>query len=479
MKKNIIYIIIAQIIFLFSTCNTGDDLYYDPSNPAEASPQTMLTSLEVNTFMNYEGELARVTSIFTQHMAGTSGQYTDMQNYDIAESAFSNSWDGLYTGTMYNAKLLIEKYAIDRPYYSGMAKILMAMNLGITTDIWGDVPYSDAFQAESGNFTAKYDTQEDVINTIQTLLSEGIDELNKEKDDNIELPDEDDIVFEGNKYSWIRAAWILKARYANRLSLKNSNESATKMIEYITNALAVVPPTESDEVVTFKTEMEAVHDNTAQNQWAVFDNSRGLFRANKYFMDILKTRTDPRLEYYFSLYVEKDKDGNIIVSEYRGSDITQSQISADASRINISNTGYFRANRNYPLVTEAEMYFLLAEAKQRLGQDASTDLNDAIKSSISYVSEGRDDGTSMATYTAATATLENIITEKWIALFGQVETYNDYRRTGIPNLTPRPESAGAIRAYIPKRFPIVEEERLYNPNAPLLGLDTPVWWATK
>jgi hypothetical protein len=188
--------------------------------------------------------------------------------------------------------------------------------------------------------------------------------------------------------------------------------------------------------------------------------------ANQFFVDILESNNDPRLEYYFY---------EIEAGGFVGSDITDPEISPNSSTINTDS--YFASSRNYPLVTESELYFLIAEAKERLGQDASDDLNAAIEASVDYVTDGAEDGSSIAVYTDVTATQENILTEKWKALFGQIEPYNDYRRTGIPALVPRPEAAGAARSYIPKRFPLVQEERLYNPNITPVGLDVPVWWA--
>jgi hypothetical protein len=67
-----------------------------------------------------------------------------------------------------------------------------------------------------------------------------------------------------------------------------------------------------------------------------------------------------------------------------------------------------------------------------------------------------------------------IIYEKWLSLFGQPEAYSDYRRTGYPNLTPNPQ--GQI-SEIPKRFPVPQDERVNNPNAPSPAITSPVWWA--
>lgn len=459
MKKNILYILIVQIAILFSAC-TRDDLYIDPSSPLEATPQTMLTSLQVNTFMNYEGEFARVASIMVQQTAGIGGQYEEMQNYYIYENAFSNSWEGLYTNTMYNARLLETKYSEGNPYYLGLSKIFMAMNLGLTTDLWGDVPFSDAFKAEDGQFSSKYDSQEKILQTIQVLLSDAVVQLSKSEADNAVTPDADDLIFEGDIASWIKMAWILKARYANRLSLKDPVNSADDVIEFITNA---------DNIADAADNMEAPHSAAMKNQWADFQSERGTYlRANKYFIDVLVASNDPRLSFYFS---------PIEGGGYVGADITQVTMSSTTSVINTKSGGYFNVNRSFPLVTESEKLFLLAEAKQRKGQDASTDLNDAIKASVSYVTGGGSDGTSLATYTSATATLESIMVEKWKAMFGQVEPYNDYRRTGYPAITPRPQSVGASTTFIPKSFTTPQAERLYNEYTVVHDTSTPVWWA--
>lgn len=469
MKKSFIYIIALQIILLFTACNR-DDLYVDPSNPLKVTPATLLTALEVNTFMTYEGEFARTASIFTQQMAGCGGQYSEFQDYTVFENSFSNNWEALYT-TMYNAKLLETQYSEDRPYYLGLSKVIMAMNLGVATDLWGDVAYSDAFKAESGEFESKYDSQEQILNSIQQLLSDAITELSKPADENVFVPGTDDLIFKGDIKNWITASWILKARYANRLSLKNPAGSANEVLTFLANA----------KTAGGSLAMEAPHYSAMLNQWADFQGQRGGYMvANKYFMDILKTADDPRLPYYFSKYIEIDPvTKDTLVNEYRGADIQLESVSSKASIINMADgNAYFQGERSFPLIAESEFYFLSAEAKARLGQDASGDLNDAIKSSISDVTDGEDDGASMATYTTATATIENIMIEKWKAMFGQIEPYNDYRRTGYPNLTPRSESAGASMAFIPKSLTTPIAERLYNQYAVIHGADAPVWWAT-
>ena len=114
-----------------------------------------------------------------------------------------------------------------------------------------------------------------------------------------------------------------------------------------------------------------------------------------------------------------------------------------------------------PLILLAESDFLQAEADVRgiLNQDATTDFNNGILASFTYLYEGPDnDPTNLiggdpvadvATYATANSTsylvnfslatttaqqTEAIITQKYIALnfiHGQ-EAWSEYRRTGIP-----------------------------------------------
>ena len=67
--------------------------------------------------------------------------------------------------------------------------------------------------------------------------------------------------------------------------------------------------------------------------------------------------------------------------------------------------------------------------------------------------------------------MTEIMTQKYIAMFTDPEVYNDWRRTGIPSLTPNTGSA------VPTRFAYPDNEIRYNPNAPLgVTQFDKVWW---
>ena len=73
---------------------------------------------------------------------------------------------------------------------------------------------------------------------------------------------------------------------------------------------------------------------------------------------------------------------------------------------------------------------------------------------------------------ATALTLENIMTQKYVAMYTQCESWTDWRRTGFPALT-------AVRGNeVPRRFPYPQSERLYNTRNMPAGLTifSRVWW---
>jgi hypothetical protein len=449
MKTNKI-IIAASIVAVFVACRKGDDLYINPNQPLNATPGTMLTAIEANTTMNYEGGLARYSSIFMQHQSGVVAQSQDIDRYSLTSSDMDNYWGGLYVGGMKNSKLLIDKFGSTNPYYGGIARVCMAINLGIATSLWGDVPYSEAFKLEDNVTQPKMDSQKDILNSIQTLLDLAIVDFNKPASANAKLPGADDILFNGNIPLWIKTAWTLKARYHNWLSKSDASGSAANVL----NDLAKGITSNADNCYTS-------HNSAADpNQWAAFQDGRTYNSACKTLIDSMKNMTDPRTPWYFDTTGTKGIAVGNPIGTFDGGALLGPYLYNSAEDLRT------------PLVTYAEAQFLKAEAYARQSNSANAlvELNKAIAASIDEVTKGAG-----KTYIVTSGTTNSIITEKWKAMFGQpLEAYADYRRTGFPNLTVRP---GGVLNYIPKRFPVDLAESISNPNAVFIPLSTPVWFA--
>ena len=460
MKTKILALALA--IAAFSSCRKGDDLYVNPNSPSVVTPGVMLTGLEAHTFMNYEAGMGRIASIMVQYNSGTNAQYTAYDLYILLASDMDNYWPGLYVGAMKNCKLLYDQYETNYPWYSGIARINMAINLGIATQLWGDVPYKQAFNFENTVVPPVYDAQKDVLDAIISQLNMAITDLNKTSLQNQTVPGADDLVFAGDNTKWLKTAWVLKARIHNLYSKSDPTGSAANVIADLTGGNAMASNADN---------CKTSHNSSSDpNQWASFQDGRGGYLTGcQSLIDSMGNMTDPRTPWYF------DTTGTGTGGLPNGT--------AVGNPFGTTNGGcnlgpyLYNANENLstPLVTYAESQFLLAEAYVRAGNPlAAATLNIAIKASVSDVTSGANTGASLATYTPANTTLHTVMLEKWKAMFGQpLEAYSDYRRTGFPVLQIR---VGATYSFIPKRFPTPLGELTGNPNAKVIPLNTSVWF---
>ncbi len=466
--KNTIYKTIALALFFtgFNSCKKGDDLYVSPNAPLIATPASMLSAIEVGTFSSLESGAVRIASIFMQNNSGVYGQAVQPEQYQPIESDMDNYWNTIYP-TMLNCKLLGDNFGAVDPNYRGIGRVLMAMNLGLATDMWGDVPYAEAFQGASGNLTPHYDPQQTILSDIQTLLDGAIVDLANTT--NNVVPAGDDFIFKGNTAAWAKVAHTLKARYLMRLSKKSTFNASTIITEL---NLGIAGNADN---------CYAVHGSAASatNQWTSFLNNRtGYVVASQTLIDSMGNMADPRTPCYF----DTTGMGNIAVGNVLGN--YNSGVSNwgpylggfDNTGTNGPGSGATNQAKSIVLVSYAEALFLKAEAESRLSNPAAVaDLNAAITASISEVTGTPFSGTLPVIYSAANTSVHTIILEKWKAMFADpVESYSDYRRTGYPVLAMNPSG---LLPYIPKRLPTPEQERTTNSNAPTPALSLPVWYA--
>ncbi|KYH06620.1 hypothetical protein A1704_23515 [Chryseobacterium cucumeris] len=451
--KKIIYIpIIIAGLFLNSCQHELDTFNENPNSPTQVtSPKTLFTGAAVGTINNSTGNLTRQISLLTQQTNGNLFQSLDYTNYFLTELDNETDWSNIYK-TGVNLHQIITQFGDKYPYYSGMAKILLALNMGYATDTWGDVPFSEAFQGVN-NFSPKYDSQQNVISQIQSYLDSAIIDLSKPENANLGLPAGDDIFYAGNIDKWKKLAYAIKARYALRLTQREgSTVAAQKALNYLQNSFT----SSSDNLVA------RFDGGNNQNLWFAFNNQRsGYMSMGKYFIDLLKNSSDPRLPHYAGL----DASGG-----YSGSAPEDSN--TDASPFGSYFAG--SASTSNIIFSYSEIKFIEAEAQFRLGNTvgAQAALKTAVSASLIDVT-GTDNPV-FATTASASVTLQNIITQKYSSLFTTMEPYNDWRRTGFPVLTPNQNSQSKK---IPLRLITPKAERTLNNNAAVVSdVSIPVWW---
>jgi hypothetical protein len=451
--KKLSYLMLL-VLMMTSSCKQFVEGYdVSPNSPVDVPITLLLPTVQVSIFSTYTGNLARLTAVLMKQQKGKQFQYEEFEKYDIDESKIDNEWWSLYDGALINAQLLIDKAGNANPYYRGMGRVLKAMALGIATDYWGDVPNAEALQGLKGpdGFNPTHDAQEIVIQDIQKLLDDAITDFKATAAQNTLLPAANDYIYNGNAGKWLATAYVIKARYANRLSKRNATSSATQALGFLNQAYAAgFSANTADAMARFG---EAGNE---WNQWYAFNLRRaGYMTMNGFFVDMLKGTNDPRLDFY--------------------STKTSAGQHTEAS---IIGTFCNTKTGSLPLVTYAEAKFIEAEAQLRAGDKAKAAAahNAAVKANILKVT-----GAANATYeaanaveTEATITLQKVMTQKYIAMFSQPEVWSDWRRTNFPTMTP---NANAKVNGIPRRFPTAQSERLYNTKAVVFSnILEPIWW---
>ena len=451
LKFNIL--IILAVALIFSGCKKwiDTDLNIDPDQPADVPMSLLLPSIEASSAYTIGGNTAvRTSNIWMQFFDGVDRQSLTEGRYQINSADVNDLWENCYAQSMMDCKnLIIKAEEKESPYFDGIAKVMLALNLGTLTDFYGDLPYTEAFKGAEANLSPVYDTQESIYTSIDGLLAEAIADFGAA--DNAVDPGSEDLIYGGDISMWTKAAYALRARYA---FYKGDNVNA---LTYIGNSF--LGDTLSRHYDKFNMAFES---GSNQNPIYQFMRDRTDIRMGSTFMNMLINNADPRLPFYAATDVS---------GSYSGSDPGSENALA-------SKPGIYNADEASPVLfsSYAEMKFIEAEIKLNTSPDeALTAFKFGVMASVDDVA-GRDQlwlDTTILNVTVSDLDLEMIITEKYKAMYSTVIPYDDYRRTGFPVLQ---TVLGATAAAVPNRFPYPQSEITYNPNTPsAVPLTTKLW----
>ncbi len=464
--NKILIVTAALTVGIFHSCSDDklDEIGTNPNNPTEVPIKLLIPQVTVETAFAVSGtDLAWYSSVFVEHTTGVHGQLeTADKRTGINSTIGNNSWNSLYSVALANLKIIIKRGSEggkEEGYWNavGIAKILMAYNYSVATDLWGEIPYSESLQGKV-NRTPMFDSQEAVYTGIQELLDEAITDLQKESLTNVGATD---FFYEGDTDAWIKAAYALKARYYNRLSRKDPQGTANSVLSAIANSFE-----DNSESLVFNS---FTTDATGQHPWFQESNDRSHHAVSQTIYDIINDLGDPRGDLWFGTV-----EG--IVAPAPNGTATTDQSGTIYSR---ASQSYVTATAPLPIITFDELKFLEAEANLRLNKkpEAYTAYLDGVEAALERANVDSDDITDYIAKSTVDVgennlTLENIITQKYVSfwLFQPIEAYNDYRRTMIPEMH---NSVGPP----PNRFPYPQDEVAANPNVPERTIQNKVWWA--
>lgn len=450
-----LFLLMALVI---TSCNWIDEeINVDPDSPSDVPMEFILPAIQANLGYVVQGnDNVRTTNLWMQFYDGEDRQSFTETRYQLTAADVNNMWNTTYYRVLMNCQVIIEKANVEgaeSPHFNGVAKVLTAVTLGITSDLYGDIPHSDAYKGAEGNSTPLYDSQQDIYTTIQTLLSEAITELGAADVDNAYALS-GDLMLGDDPDAWMRAAYALKARYAMQLSKVNGNSAATEALGYMANAMTGNGG-----------DLQMYFSNDQKSPMYQFMDQRGDVFMCSTFLNMLNATADPRTGFYAT-----DEGDGYVGSDPGSQGFEQGAISRPGNYVAAVGSNTF-------FMTYAEQKFIEAEANVMLGNagPALTAWQEAVSASVLKVTGSVNQTWLDANINGvATVTMQDVMEQKYLAMYGQTQAFADWRRTGWPNLS---ISAGATLNAIPRRFPYAQDEIDYNVNTPSgILISQSVWW---
>lgn len=471
--KSVVVLGLLSTPIIFNSCRQELDINTDPNNPPNASVQSLLSASQAGFAYALGGEGTRMPAAFMQHYAGHRGQPLDHARYRVRTSDTDNTWESFYNVLMDMKELEKKATASGDQVYLGMSKILQAHAFSVLTDLFGDIPFTEALQGKA-NLSPAYDKQETIYPALIKMIEEGITDV---KSGAGVSPAGADIVYNGDVTKWEKYANSLKLRLLNHQSKKTPLAAAT----FLATNPALIENFADNAKVNF--------GSTAANanpiyQFDVLSGRKDQAVAST-IVDKMKSLSDPRVTVYFAP-VKNDGAGK--KGQYLGN-APGSNVD-DSGENNYSRVGSAYAGSTAPVVlmTAAEVNFIKAEVYKRAGNDASAKTAYDTAITQDFLALGLS---SASTYLANSSvaynnTMERIMEQKWITMFqASYESWIDWRRTGFPALTPPANNSSFTKA-IPRRLPYPTVELNVNRNNLIAVVGgnivefqfylKPVWW---
>jgi len=487
------YIVVAACLFLaFASCKrTWLDVNTNPNSLPSSTPD-----------FTFAAAANRIAATLGPNELGQywSGQWTQSSTYILSSTIFAyqfnntnfNYWDG-YFDILEDLQYSIDGAATKGPaYFGGTARVLKAYVYQILVDLYGNVPYTEALKGVN-NLNPKFDDQKAIYEDLIKVLDTAITILRANPLTAVYAGA--DFVFGGQPNvqsltpataatKWIQFANSLKMRILIRQSRIPGRDSY--IISEINKAAATPEgflPLGLDVTSNPGYLASAGKLNPFYETWG-YNAAGGVQSLGRYprptvflFSQLISTNDTFRLKRLAWPNGGEAAASPLpeIVSNYTPVPfgVSSGYLSQSTAYIGPSQLKRGEFARPMVLMTNAELQFLLAEAKQRYG--ASVTLPGTAQS---YYENGvresfRITGTTAA-YGAATATtlltsgkdladwnaspdkLKAIWMQKWLALtnYSGLEAWSEYRRTNFPvtppSLATSPTAPRPLRLFYPQ-----------------------------
>ncbi|MCB0599356.1 MAG: SusD/RagB family nutrient-binding outer membrane lipoprotein, partial [Phaeodactylibacter sp.] len=365
-----IYILSLLLFGMFSCSQDLTDLNVDTKNPETVQAGTLFANatVELMDYMASTNVNDNNFRLWAQQWAQT--QYPDESNYELVErNVNGRTWNKLYATVIRDlkeVKTLVDKTPISAVFLeenkrnqNAMAEVLEIFSWHLLVDIFGDIPYSQAF---GDDVTPSYDDDAAVYADLASRLDAAIGNLS-----GASAMGSSDLIYGGDVAKWRKFANSLKLRMAIRMADMNDS-GAKKMVEEA--VLDGVLESSDDDFRIYYTS-STPHTNPV---WVdIVQSLRNDFVAANTIVDYMNDLNDPRLPFYF----QNPIDGMYVGGTYG----TTNSYNA------YSQPGELQRMPTFPhaILDFTEVSFLLADAAERgyaAGGTAEAFYNQGIMNSI-------------------------------------------------------------------------------------------------
>ncbi|AMR33215.1 hypothetical protein A0256_18220 [Mucilaginibacter sp. PAMC 26640] len=466
----------GMVAFISCTKNFAE-LNTNPDAVNTSSPQYIFTKAEYDGAANMPvlllGTMQYTTSF--NDVSGFGSKYVASQ-----VNVTANTFGSAYPNEINELAEVIKSVKTDPANINllASARIWRAYCFSRLTDLYGDIPYSQAAQGYiSGIFSPAYDAQKDIYANLLTELDEAAKSLDAAKP----TFGAADLIYGGNTDKWRKFAYSLMLRTAMRLTKVDAAAAQSWATKAIAGGIIM------DDVDIAKVTYTGAGQDISKNPLAlnllnndyIAGNGNTNTEGGKYqdvFINYLKANKDPRLGVISIVYNAGVPDTTFAVQN--GMPATLSAKPANFVTFSEPNPKTILLLNSPRLVfTAAEGYFLLAEANLRgwySGATAAVSYQNGISSAmrqwaIIAGNAGTITSTQLNTYLANNQLnvagtfdqqMQQIYTQFWVSIFPDAqEVFASYRRTGYPALTPNNYPGNATGGKIFRRllYPVTEQ----------------------
>jgi len=516
MKKYIITIVSAFVLFIAFSCTENfEEINTNPNTTLVGMIKAsgMFEPILYNTGLYWQEYTWFWNDELIQFTAFTGGTTRQEHRYFISDGNWQTVWN-MYARYANNIMHMYD-LAVDQndKALEAIAMTMKVLYMSNLSDIFGDIPYTEAFTARKpyGTIKPAFESQQEVY----TLMLAELDSANKiyATDPIFEKPALDGM-YGGDMVKWQKFNNSLYLRLLCRVSGRSEMAAGDKIEEIISNPEVYPVFTSNDDNATINyTGSDPYRSYFAITTEGEFTSSGRKLTEQLIKMTVLTDGSgnqiyeDPRLAIIGKKNTSTETNpDNIWIGTVSGCpESIQSTVDRGTSWLN--SAVFCRADGPAFLMDYAEIQFILAEASLKgliSGGEtqAQTYYTNAVTASMEKwspfgvyslvpVSISSQDITEyleseLASWDAATNKEELIANQKYLALFWVgMEAYHEYRRTGYPELT---IGEGTIynNYILPTRFAYPTTTMATNSENAQAALERmggennmklPVWWS--